>query len=209
MPDFILDTDFTVPNLPVDPPLGFSDNFNRADNASSLGYSSGESRLWQTASTNGAPTFGISGNALALTAATAGNAIAFQECYVSDGTLTATMLATGTVKGGGLAFRIQDGSNYYYLARQNASGPNFYYTLLKRVAGSATILNTSTTLITAGDVMSVVMNGSSIIVKVNGATLFSVTDTTFVTGTKHGVYTAGTGSLDGIKIDTISLALAA
>lgn len=203
MPDFILNTTFTVPGLVTDPPPGFSDNFNRA-NAATLGSTSGESRPWQVGATTGTPTWSIVSDQAMLTASATGNAVAWVEAYLADGTLQVTVPTAGAAHGAGVVFRVTDGINYYYLAR--ATSADFHYALWKRVAGTATQIGaTSTVTITSGDVIQVVLAGSSIVVKVNGTTLFTVTDTTFLTATKHGLYATGSTALD-VVFDSVSFA---
>jgi hypothetical protein len=81
-------------------------------------------------------------------------------------------------------FRFQDSNNYLSLSRESGSLVN--WTLWKRVAGAASIVQNSTTPITVGDQLEVTLNGTSVIVKVNGVQIISVTVAELASATGFG-----------------------
>jgi len=163
------------------------DTFNRADGA--IGTSEVGSYAWQ----NTGATYAIAGNQTKLTVTGPVN----NDLYVDDGQANgkiAVTIPTLFSPGAGIAFRLSGTSNATgYLFWQNATGG---YTLSKRTAANTYVtLGTSTGITAAaGDVLNVVLSGSSITCKVNGATAVTATDATY-TGTRHGVW-AGNNALN-------------
>lgn len=105
----------------------------------------------------------------------------------ADGTLECTFVSS-TAGASGIAFRVSTDLSAGFLFSRSSATPGVY--TLKRRAGT-----TYTTLWTqapgtgaTGDVAKVVLNGSSIKCYVNGALVFSTTDTINQTATLHGVW---------------------
>lgn len=168
--------------------IGFTDNFNRAD-AATLGAS------YVASSQAGTPVWSIVSNRASLTAATSGNNVISRECNSADGTLQVTIAAGGATKQMGLAARVQDALNNLRVAPLSTG--DLRYTLFKRVASTSTVVQTATTKTVAdGDVMQVVLAGTSVIVKVNGTTIITATVSEFTGVTKHGLF-CSSGTLDG------------
>lgn len=199
--DIVLNTTFLNALLPTVPIFGFSDNFNRAD-AATLGLTSGESKAWLAEGTT--PVWSIVGNRAGMTASGGASSMATVDAATADGVLQATLAVSGTAKTTGLAFRVQDYLNGYYLSRENAS--SLKYTLYRRVASTATAVSVSSKLIADGDVVRVELSGSSIIVKVNDVQIITATDTQWNTKTRHGFF--GSSSELTAKWDDISFTAA-
>lgn len=151
-----------------------SDTFNRADSTTSLGTAD-TGQVW-TVPTTGA-VWGISANRAYLTNTTA-QSLAVVETGVADCTVSVTMPVVGDA---GLCFRVIDDNNNFVLTASQ---------LYKRVAGSFTAVVTFSTIV-AGDRVSVVLSGATIVVKVNGADVASTTDTYNQTATRHGLRSHG------------------
>lgn len=168
--------------------MSASDNFNRADSTTTLGTSSG-GQTW----TAHRATWGISSNR-GYNVTNAGGSINFAsvDAGTADGTVQVT-IAAGTGQQPGLCFRTTDNNNTYLLEGGSGAGTAKFY---KIVSGTVTNLANSGTTVNfgSGDVISVVMSGSSFTFKKNGATIFSATDSTFLTQTRHGLYMVGLGS---------------
>lgn len=117
-----------------------------------------------------------------------------QDCWIddtrADGTIKWT-LRTATAGNIGIAFR---------LAADNLTGFVFYrdsggtYLLKRRAGANSYVTLTTVAGVTAavGDVMEVVLNGSSITAKVNGVTVATATETTNQTATKKGLWSTST-----------------
>jgi hypothetical protein len=172
-------------------PVNITDAFNRADNASSLGTTD-TGQTWSAA----AGTWGIASNKARCF--TAGNqSFAVVESGASDCTIAVTV--SGTLNaGGGITFRHQDVNNTWFVD-SDSGGPGLW----KVISGSYTqvVANLGGTSLVAGDVLSVVLSGSSVIVKRNGTTLYSGTQTQLQTATKHGLRDYGAG----IRLDDFSI----
>lgn len=188
----------TFPFTPVATPAGtvvFSDDFARAD-ASALGSTTVGGVPWSVSLAGSgrieSGRGGLSGTTR-MTATVVGTA---------DGKFTETL----AVKDGGqefVVFRHVDLSNYLFLSRESASLVN--WTLWKRVAGTATLVQNSAVPITAGDVIEVTLNGSSVIVKINGTTAITATVADLVTATGYGFGTITTAlsRWDNVSLVTI------
>lgn len=167
-----------------------ADTFTRAD-SSSLGSTETGSLAWATA---GVGTWSIASNKLAVTSGSDSETQAVVNTSQSDGTITLTRSsASGASYFSGVVFRAADavaGSSAYLLFLLSGTT----YSLRKRTA-----LDTFTEIATGsggsgdGDVVTIVLSGSSIIVKINGTQIISITDSSY-TGTRHGAFTWGTGS---------------
>lgn len=155
------------------------DNFNRADNASSLGTTSDGLAIWVAHR----GTFGISSNQ-ANCAANAHPSVAAVETNVADGTVQATIVSSpASPNFTGLSVRVTDGNNLIIV------GSGF---IQKIVAGSAVDIQVPGPTFSAGDVVAVTMTGSSFEMFVNGVSQTTFTETFNQTATKHGLASAGT-----------------
>lgn len=167
------------------------DTFNRADSASSLGTTSDGTATWTVL--QGGP-FGISSNQAYMP-----GSIASSVAYVDPGdadTTVAVKVAALTIStaAAGPAFRVSSANNYWAVYCLNTTA-----TLYKVVGGAFGSQGTFT--VAAGDTISVVLSGSSIVAKRNGATQLTVTDSTFSTATKHGLYMEGSSTrLDDFSV---------
>jgi hypothetical protein len=140
------------------------------------------------------------------------NGVAAQVCYavvdsaVADCTVSAVVGVTAAATPNcGLTLRAQDASNLYIVEiRVDASyTPKIY----KSVGGTNTAIATGAAVtFVAGDTLSAVLSGTSIIVKRNGTTIVSVTDSTYTTQTKHGLHAqAPSGSASFASFDDFSI----
>lgn len=173
-----------------------ADNFNRSDNASSLGTPSdsggGYTVLTSTAGT--AATFGITGNK-AYQTTTDWFAWAVLEAGSADVECAVTMSGfDGNGPRSGPGVRVSDGDNGIYAYIRDSSN---VVELFKFVAGSATQLGSSFSHTPVdGDIAKIVANGNQISVKLNGTTVIGpVTETFNQTVTKHGLFTIGSTAL--------------
>lgn len=164
-----------------------SDAFNRADSTTSLGTAD-TGQTWTAL----AGTWGISSNkAYQVTSST--QAYAVIDAGVGDCTIGLTL---STVGSGGITFRASDATHLWFIDATTSSG-NLYRC---DGFGPNLIANLGTSW-SNGDVMTVVLSGSSIVVKKNGTTVYSTTDSTYATNTKHGLRDySGAGRYDDFSI---------
>lgn len=167
-----------------------SDSFTRANSATSLGTAD-TGQAWVPLS----DTWGITSNtAYKVTASNQGYVVI--DSGVSDCTITVTVSGT-TTAGGGITFRATDVSNLWFV--ECGSGASSVY---KSQTGSGlTQMASGWAAFAAGDVMSVVLSGTSINVKKNGTSIGTLTNAFNQTATKHGLrdYT-GTIRLDDFSV---------
>ncbi|MBV9919991.1 MAG: hypothetical protein JOY78_03925, partial [Pseudonocardia sp.] len=162
-----------------------ADNFNRSNGA--VGSTPTGSFAWSVPG-GGGGTWTIASNQ--LQGVGGGEHIFTVNTGQHDGTVQVTRI-TGN-SDDGLVFRAVNQSNYWFLW---PSPYDSLYHLVKRVAGSDTDVYSTDITIHAGDVMTVVLNGNNILVKINGTTACKVVDSTFATtGNLHGVRTVGFGT---------------
>lgn len=187
------------------PVVGVTDNFNRADSATSLGFTSTGAVAWQPIS----GTWGIVNNkAYVANGVTGSICLAAVETGLSDCTVSVKIAQkSGTTLIAGLYLR-GSGVNDHYVLEMGA-GATGTTSLYKKVGGGAyTVIGSiANTTFLAGDVMTAVMSGNNITVKKNGTTLFSVTDSAHATKTMHGLYnlqSGGGGAAFGIHQDDFS-----
>lgn len=193
MPDIILDTVFTNPNLPVAPEPGFFDTFDRPDGP--VGRTSVGNRLWVPESLSTAtahwPLTIASGKAVrgAGSATTMGTRTAWLvDAEDSDGVLIGKVgvLGDATLT---LLLRYVDINNYIAVScRQTSSILN--YRFVKRLGNvESTVASSGTIASASGDEIRVTAAANMVTVAVNGATIFGgakpIND--FVTATRHGV----------------------
>jgi len=100
----------------------------------------------------------------------------------ADGVLSLKVATIGSVPG--LAFRLAADLSTGYLFWN--SGTTWTLSKQPTISTRTTVTSAAGTMV-AGDVLSVVLSGSSIICKVNGVTVLTATDATY-TGTRHGMY---------------------
>lgn len=162
-----------------------ADTFDRADNGSSLGSTSTGAVAWTAL--NG--TWGVSSNR-AVSSITGENT-AVVDCSAADGTVQVTTIRTAGLQGeAGLAFRFSNNSNGWIVYGGSAATVPGKWTMAKKVAGSFMFITPSTQVSPAtGDVLQVVMSGTSLTLKVNGVTVASTTDAFNSTATMHGLRT--------------------
>jgi hypothetical protein len=160
-----------------------SDTFTRADNPTVLGSTEVGGLAWVQPAGN----YGIIGNQLYQSSALT-NKIAVVNAGVADCTITVTIPvwdSTLASKGAGIAFRSTAGATLDYLEFIPDNGTGFQ--LAKAVAGAYTNLATGAFTPVNGDVMKVILLGTSIRVLQNGVQVVAVTDATGLTNTYHGV----------------------
>jgi hypothetical protein len=146
-----------------------SDSFNRA-NSGSLG-SADTGQAWSLL----AGTFGITSNQASGTNGVQSHATI--DAGISDCTVAVdAVVFVPSIGETGMCFRATDTNNLWIT---NTTG------LFKRVAGSFTSMGSFAYV--AGDRISAVLSGSSIVMKKNGVTILSVTDSFNSTATKHGL----------------------
>lgn len=109
--------------------------------------------------------------------ANASQALAGVSTTLADGTVGVTFDSVGA-RPMGILFRYSNSTNYWRVSATK---------LTKVVAGAATDVATHSTPFAAGDRMNVVLNGSSITVKRNGASVATATDAFNSTATIHGI----------------------
>lgn len=169
-----------------------SDSFNRANNTSSLGTAD-SGHVWTAL----AGTWGIDTNR-ARKYSPGAQGYAVIDAGVANGTVQATLQGTvssGGAGGGGVAFRMTDANNGWFTEADGTSG------YLYKVAGGGFSIVASYGGWVVGDVVSVVLSGTSIIVKKNGVQVASVTDSFNSTATKHGLRDYG----GNIRLDDFSV----
>lgn len=175
-----------------------ADNFNRANSSTSMGSTSTGSVAWSAL----AGTWGITGNAGYIAAAPATLHMAVVESGVTNCTVEVKIATNASSSSCGLFVRATDVSNGYIVESGSASTTAKLY---KLVSGTATAIANSGSNVpfASGDVIQVVLSGTSIIVKKNGSTIISTTDSTFTTQTKHGLY--GAFAASGVTWDDFSV----
>lgn len=105
------------------------------------------------------------------------------DAGVSDCTVTITTVNLDAVKDSGLSFRLTDSANFWSFGNKTGG-------LFKNVGGVQTTVDTAAGTGADGDVIAVVLAGSSITVKRNGATVAGATDAFNQTATEHGFWIA-------------------
>jgi hypothetical protein len=168
------------------------DTFNRADSAS-LGSTETGAFAWSFAN---ATTGAILTNQARMSAAPTTPNTVDGDIYIDDaqanGTLQVTLKSSGQQ---GMMFRGSGTNNTSaWVFFKDAAGAYF---LKKRTAAGAytTIVSVSGITGAAGDVLTVILNGSSITCKVNGAVAATTTDAFNSTATRHGMWGVNVGLL--------------
>lgn len=166
--------------------INIVDNFTAADSSSSL--SSRSTSTGSYAWSVGAGTWGILSNRAYESAGAGQVNYATVNAGVSDCTVSATIQAATTTAYYGVCGRMNTATGDGYLIQINHGASTIE--ISKRTSGSLSILgsNASYTAVN-GDVISLVMSGSSLIAKVNGVTKVTTTDSSYIANTKHGIWT--------------------
>lgn len=172
--------------------LPASDNFNRADNSSSLGTSS-SGHTWSALR----GTWGINSNQGYM--ATNGNGQNYVVIDVGAANITVECTFPTATTGCGVSFRGTDESNIFIWYKINSSLVNCY----KRVSGSYTELFSLSESMVDGDTLKVVCNGNSIELYRNGTLKTTLTESFNNTAPKHGLYKEGSSTT--ARWDTFSI----
>lgn len=141
----------------------------------------------------------------------AGNYTDVCDSGASDCTIKATVQCVGATAEAGIAFRVQDASNFWYATGYAGDGHSYLY---KVSAGSTTNPTSSAGSmgVTSGVdfTLEVDLSGSSITVKVNGTTAYTFTDSSFSTATKHGLRSnsSSANQWDAFEVDSAAAAAA-
>lgn len=181
-----------------------SDNFNRAD-ATATTFSDGligqntpvGTKTWLNLISAG--NWSVASNR--VTCNTAGRKAGINS-GVSNCTVTADCINSGAAANEGLIFRWVDSSNYCTVI-VDPSG----YVVQKVIAGGTSTVASGGGAVASGASprVSVVLNGTSVIVKANGVTVITTTiaDAAVLTGTRHGFLTGSTAT--GIAFDNFEV----
>ena len=184
--DIILNTYFNNSLLPKAQQPGFFDNFDRpVSDTAMLSMTSGEGRAWRYDSTGIAPVWRCDSLGRAVNRSGDLRNFAWLDGLATNGKLKVTAAALGSSRGGGPVFRYQDALNHLFAVQGTASGPLRIY---KRVNGSSTMIAESTYVPVDGDVYEVELNGQNIILRVNGNTITTATESAFLGETRMGLY---------------------
>ena len=175
-------------------PIGVYDSFNRAD-ANTLGVAdTGQSWLVDGG------TFGIVSNMarpLSLTNSFARAVIdsGLSNCIVSV-KINMTEIADSRV-----LFRYIDSANHFFLHAVGSS-----YILYRRVSGATTNIGSINLTNNTKDDIKIALNGNNIKVYINNTLIFNITDSTYLTATKHGiaVYNTLTARFDDFKVEVLA-----
>lgn len=176
-----------------------ADNFNRADNGSSLGTAS-DGVAWQV--------FGDRYQYLAGNGGCAyqgGLGVAYREVSTANFTMQVTILLNqiGAIpNGSGPTFRVANATDYWAVVALSGG-----WALQKNVSGtfSTPTGGQSTATPAAGDVLKVVTSGSTITLYVNGTQKAMVTDSFNSTATKVGLGGWSASGSYGVKIDDLTV----
>lgn len=150
------------------------DGFNRPDNAALGNANTGQA--WQVTTS----VFSIKDNMARLTGDGLRDSAVINSGW-SDGQVSVTLIGNASPFGQRLLFRYTNNNNHFLFAASSTS-----YTINKLEAAGSTILGTYTTTPASGDVLSVIMRGSTIIGMVNGVVVITTTNTFNQTATLHG-----------------------
>jgi len=192
--DIILSTYFNNSLLPRVQQPGFFDNFDRpTSDTAKLSLTSGEGRAWRYDSTGIAPVWRCDSLGRAVNRSGDTRNFAWLDALATNGKLKVTAVTLGSTRKGGPVFRYQDPLNHLFVAQGTASGP---LTIYKRVAGTSYVLAASSYVPVDGDVYEVELNGQNIILRVNGNTVATATESAFLGETRMGLY----GSSDSFSM---------
>jgi hypothetical protein len=155
------------------------DHFTDADNTNLTAHAMDVGPGW----TAQAGTFTVIGNVAHCTVA---NSEYVADAGQADVTLTCTINMGSGASEAAVIFREQDSNNFWAVSAYAGDG-NFY--LYHKVSGSLGAVTSGTGGVISGTpfVLSVVLSGSSFIIKKDGVTVINWTDATFQTATKFGL----------------------
>lgn len=196
--DIILNTYFNNSLLPRVQQPGFFDNFDRPV-GTSLGVTSGEGKLWRYESNGVTPLWRTSSGGTAVLISGDTRNTAWVDALATNGKLGVTATSLGSNRIGGVVFRYQDINNHLFAWQASDTAGLAIY---KRVAGTATKIGDSAYVPVNGDVYEVELNGSNIILRVNGSTKATATEATFLGETRMGL--VGTSSAFQMGWDNMS-----
>lgn len=176
-------------------PVGFTDDFTAPGRVSLASTDDRKAYAYVNADGVSGGTWVVS-SGLAKFAGGTARGMALVDGGKADGTLAATIgaLPTGDE---GLVIRALDQNNY--IAVIPYSGGSNVVKIIKRVAGAVTGVATSSVVAQVGDVLSVEATGTSIVAKLNGATVASGTVSELSTATKCGLIGTSTQMLFGVS----------
>lgn len=130
--------------------------------------------------------------------------LAVWDSATAEGTVSVTMrnaAGSGLLPGGqGLAFRVQDASNFWLI---ESSGGTLWR-LRKIVAGADTAVDQWAGATNNDDIVSVVLSGNSIDVRINGVSRITTSDAFNNTATKHGLAIRKTSTPYTARYDAFS-----
>jgi hypothetical protein len=169
-----------------------SDSFNRVNSTTTLGttnsYNGGSPLAWQ----NLVGTWGVTNNQ-AYNAGNTANAVSVVDAGVSDCKVSVTVSNYSSV--------------WKFIARAS-NGTNFLCvtgTSLSKVTNGSFSSLGSIPAFTTGDVLTFLLNGSSITIQKNGTTVLTVTNTFNQTSTMHGLSSNNNTALfDNFQVEDLS-----
>ena len=164
---------FVAPFTPI------TDSFDRADSTTTMGNTD-TGQTWVP----NAGTWGITSNTAYLQAGSGQNTTVV-DSGVSDCTVGFTISTYAANLG--FCLRSQNDSNHLLVT----FGGGIALEVYTKIANSFTVIASNSTTVTSGDAVSVVLSGTSIVVKKNGTTVLSTTSSSFQTETKHGLRNFG------------------
>lgn len=183
-----------APPVPSNPaPTGaITDTFTRADGVLLGSTTTTGSRTWAEYGAGGARvlTNAVTGPATGTSITIPWVNTAGADMKVSARLSTAP--ATASVARGGIAFRVQDASNYLYLSMRT-SGTNADIALFKTVAGTSTqvVGSSSSSTTSANALFEISAVGTSVKVTRNGTSIINTTVTELATATGAGFFLVG------------------
>lgn len=160
------------------------DDFNRADNATSMGNAV-TGQAWLPTSGN----FGIDSNQ-AYCSRASGSAFCVVDSGASDCVITieVPIVYKNSTSSTRIVFRATDANNIMWLASRSAISYNWGIVMIN--GGVATTPYALDCVANNDDVVKITLNGSSVRISVNGTEYLNETITFNATATKHGIGSA-------------------
>lgn len=178
-------------NAPAGPPpvtyFPVSDDFNRPDDATTLGISS-SGAVWVAV----AGTWGISANQACFVSGAGTGRIAVIETGHSDVAMQVDVVTGAGSHWPGLTFRLKDAANWVAVRNTTNDGvpSNGLIVIMTSIAGTTATVTSAAA--PAGLVfpytMRAELSGSTVTVKINGAVVLTATVTAHVGRTRHGLF---------------------
>jgi len=168
------------------------DSFNRTDNTTTLGKAD-SGQTWETWS----GTWGIASNQAYISSGTSNSKVAIEsgssDCVI---TLKNSLQSAGNR----ILFRGVETNNHYQFQTESSQ-----FRIYKNEGGVSTMLGSNSTIIpSSGDILKVVLSGSSIKCFVNDNLVFDISNTFNQTSTKHGMMLNNSvGRLDDFKVEAL------